>query len=142
MWAKTASPGSAPAVRAALEDVVRHLARLGGPRFVSRAGLARLPDLERYLIAVERRLDKLPSAPRRDLDLARRVQALQRRLDDARTSAHEEGLGTAGVAALEEVRWMIEELRVSLFAQSLGTKVPVSEERALRAIEAACSDGD
>ncbi len=141
MWAVSASPTSAPALRAALEDVVRHLARLGGARFVSRAGLGRLPDLERYLNGVERRMDKLLLAPRRDLGSAQGVQALQRRLDDVTIAARREGLPTACLVALEEVRWMIEELRVSLFAQSLGTKVPVSEERVLRAIEAACAEG-
>jgi ATP-dependent helicase HrpA len=68
------------------------------------------------------------------------VQVLQRRLEDAMVAARQEGLGTACLVALEDVRWMIEELRVSLFAQSLGTRVPVSEERVLRAIEAACSN--
>jgi ATP-dependent helicase HrpA len=138
MWATTASPTSAPALRAALEDVVRHLARLSGARFVSRAGLGRLPDIERYLNGIERRLDKLPLGPRRDLGTAQVVQALQRRLDDAMISARQDGRPMACLVALEDVRWLIEELRVSLFAQSLGTKVPVSEERVLRAIEAAC----
>jgi ATP-dependent helicase HrpA len=141
MWAATASPTSAPALRTALEDVVRHLARLGGARFVSRAGLGRLPDLERYLTGIERRLDKLPLAPRRDLGSAQVAQALQRRLDDTTIAARQEALPTACLVALEEVRWMIEELRVSLFAQSLGTRAPVSEERVLRAIEAACAEG-
>jgi ATP-dependent helicase HrpA len=68
------------------------------------------------------------------------VQALQRRLDDAMISARQEGRGMACLVALEDVRWLIEELRVSLFAQSLGTKVPVSEERVRRAIEAVCTD--
>ena len=140
MWAMTASPTSAPALRAAMEDAVRHLARLGGARFVSRAGLGRLADLERYLNGVERRLDKLPLAPRRDLGFAQGVQVLQRRLDDAMIAARQDGMPMACVVALEEVRWMIEELRVSLFAQSLGTRVPVSEERVLRAIDAACAD--
>jgi ATP-dependent helicase HrpA len=140
MWATTASPTSAPALRTALEDVVRHLARLGGARFVSRAGLGRLPDLERYLNGTERRVDKLPLGPRRDLATAQSVQALQRRLDDAMISARQEGRGMACLVALEDVRWLIEELRVSLFAQSLGTKVPVSEERVRRAIEAVCTD--
>jgi ATP-dependent helicase HrpA len=121
---------------------VRHLARLGGARFVSRAGLGRLPDLERYLNGIERRLDKLPLGPRRDLATAQSVQALQRRLDDAMISARQEGRGMACLVALEDVRWLIEELRVSLFAQSLGTKVPVSEERVRRAIEAARTDVD
>jgi ATP-dependent helicase HrpA len=137
MWAATASPTSAPALRAAMEDVIRHLARLGGRRFVSRAGLGRLPDIERYLTAVDRRLDKLPATPRRDLALAQSVQALQRRLDDATIAARHEDRSASRLAALEDVRWMIEELRVSLFAQSLGTRVPVSEARVSRAIEAA-----
>jgi ATP-dependent helicase HrpA len=106
---------------------------------VSRAGLGRLPDLERYLNGIGRRLDKLPLAPRRDLGFAHSVQALQRRLDDATITARQEGMPMACLVALEEVRWMIEELRVSLFAQSLGTKTPVSEERVLRAIDAACN---
>jgi ATP-dependent helicase HrpA len=140
MWATTASPTAAPALRSALEDVVRHLARLGGARFVSRAGLGRLADVERYLNGIERRLDKLPLAPRRDLGFAETVQALQRRLDDVTIAARQEGRPAACLVALEEARWMIEELRVSLFAQSLGTRVPVSEERVLRAIKAACAD--
>ncbi|MGA3221546.1 MAG: ATP-dependent RNA helicase HrpA, partial [Acidimicrobiales bacterium] len=94
MWAATASPTSAPALRTALEDVVRHLARLGGARFVSRAGLGRLPDLERYLTGIERRLDKLPLAPRRDLGSAQVAQALQRRLDDTTIAARQEALPT------------------------------------------------
>ena len=142
----TASPTSAPALRPALEDVIRHLARLGAPRFASRAGLSRLPDVERYLNAVDRRLDKLPGAPRRDLDRAQRVQALQRRLDEATIAAREPrpaaGAGPAALELeeLEEVRWMLEELRVSMFAQSLGTRMPVSEGRVERALEAVGAD--
>jgi ATP-dependent helicase HrpA len=147
MWAMTASPTSVPALRPALEDVIRHLARLGASRFASRAGLSRLPDVERYLNAVDRRLDKLPGAPRRDLDRAQRVQALQRRLDEATIAAREPrpaaGAGPAALELeeLEEVRWMLEELRVSMFAQSLGTRMPVSEGRVERALEAVGADG-
>jgi ATP-dependent helicase HrpA len=141
LWAKSAPPSPTPALRAALEDVVRHLARLGGRQFVSRAGTERLSDIERYLSALERRLDKVPLAPRRDLELAQQVQALQRHLDDTIITARRAGAGAGCFAALEEARWMIEELRVSLFAQSLGTRGPVSPERARRAIDAAWSPG-
>ena len=108
----------------ALEDAGTHLASLGAAGFVSRAGLARLADVERYVTALCRRLDKLPADPVRDVELAQRARALGRRLDEASGPAER----------LEELRWLLEELRVSFFAQSLGTKVPVSEARFLRAL--------
>ena len=118
-------------IAAALADIAAQLADIAGPRFVSRAGLGRLADIERYLGAVDRRLEKLPTDPRRDLALTQRAQALQQKLDKA------EAVPGADRDALVEVRWMVEELRVSLFAQSLGTRTPVSEERISRAIERA-----
>jgi ATP-dependent helicase HrpA len=127
--AKVTADGSP--IAAALQDVAAQLADIAGPRFVSRAGLGRLADIERYLGAVDRRLEKLPTDPRRDLALTQRAQALQRKLDEA------EAVAGADRDALVEVRWMVEELRVSLFAQSLGTRTPVSEERISRAIERA-----
>jgi len=105
-----------------LDDVRAHMARLWAPGFVSRAGLARLADLERYAVALGRRLERLPADPVRDLELARRAQSLERRLAEAPTQRR------------EELGWLLEELRVSFFAQSLGTKVPVSEQRFLRAL--------
>ncbi len=62
--ARPAAPGSP--VAAAIEDIAAQLAGIAGPRFVSRAGLGRLADVERYLGAIDRRLDKLPTDPRRD----------------------------------------------------------------------------
>jgi ATP-dependent helicase HrpA len=118
-------------IAAALADIAAQLADIAGPRFVSRAGLGRLADIERYLGAVDRRLEKLPTDPRRDLALTQRAQALQQKLDKA------EAVAGADRDALVEVRWMVEELRVSLFAQSLGTRTPVSEERISRAIDRA-----
>jgi ATP-dependent helicase HrpA len=118
-------------IAAALEDIAAQLADIAGPRFVSRAGLGRLVDVERYLGAVDRRLEKLPTDPRRDLALTQRAQALQQKLAEA------EAVAGADRDALVEVRWMVEELRVSFFAQSLGTRTPVSEERISRAIERA-----
>lgn len=122
-------------VRVAAEDIEAQLSLLVGPRFIRIAGAARLADIERYLTAIERRLEKLPAAPARDMALTQRVQAVAQRLASARASARSSGVAVSGGSPLEEARWLLEELRVSLFAQSLGTKVPVSEERVLRLIE-------
>ncbi len=129
-------PPGAPS-REAVEDVRRQLARLAGPGFVRRAGIDRLEDLERYLMAADQRLAKLSSDPGRDQRLAQQVRQAEGWLARAGQGAP---AGTAGAApgaqaALEELGWMVEELRVSLFAQSLGTRVPVSVERLQRAAE-------
>lgn len=107
---------------ASLADAKAHLVSLGERFFVSRAGLARLPDLERYAAGLAYRLGKLAANPGRDLELAQRAQSLQQRLQEV------------PVGRREELRWLLEELRVSFFAQALGTKVPISEQRFLRAL--------
>jgi ATP-dependent helicase HrpA len=128
-----AGAGTSP-MALSLDDVDQQLAALTGPRFLSTVGLGRLPDVERYLAAVERRLERLPTDPRRDLAHTQRVRSLQVDLEEATAEALLDQAGTAALHALGDVRWMIEELRVSFFAQSLGTRVPVSEERVRRAI--------
>jgi ATP-dependent helicase HrpA len=122
-----------PPLAASVADVEHQLANLVYPGFVTATGLTQLAELPRYLQAVERRVDKLPADPHRDLERARRVQALERDFDAALDL-----LGPAASHAPEviEVHWMLEELRVSLFAQQLGTPYPVSEKRARAAIEA------
>ncbi len=126
----------ASGVAVAIGDVDRQLAALVGPRFLSYAGFRGLPDIERYLAAVERRLERLPADPRRDVALTQRVRSVELKLQEARAEAEHVGASGAELHALDEVRWMIEELRVSFFAQSLGTRVPVSEERVMRALAA------
>ena len=105
------------------------LSRLVGPGFVAAVGARRLPDVLRYLRAVERRLDRLGQDPRRDGELMERVHQLEDRL--ARTAP----AGGEGGEGVERVRWMIEELRVSYFAQALGTAYTVSDKRILREID-------
>lgn len=122
-------------LRRSLDDVEVELETLGGPRLVSRAGLGRLADVERYLAALDRRLDKLPADPLRDVALTERVQAVQQRLATASAALSDRAPGSAAARELEEVRWLVEELRVSFFAQSLGTKVAVSEARIAKVIE-------
>lgn len=129
-------PPGAPG-RTAVEDMTRQLADLAGPSFVRRAGAERLADVERYLRAVEVRLDKLSFDPARDQVLARRVRAVEDLLEEARKKiVARPGEPTAETTrSLEELRWLLEELRVSMFAQSIGTRVPVSGERLQRSIK-------
>jgi ATP-dependent helicase HrpA len=127
-------PLTAEAVAPARRDVAAQLERLLPPGFVTPAGAARLPDIERYLRAAARRLERLPDNPSRDRDNMRGIhdlEALYRRRVD------EWPPGRPLQAALREVPWMIEELRVSHFAQGLGTRGPVSSKRIRRAIEEA-----
>ncbi|HEY7146491.1 MAG TPA: ATP-dependent RNA helicase HrpA [Streptosporangiaceae bacterium] len=120
----------APGPAAALADMRAQLAGLIYPGFISGTGLGRLPDLVRYLRAIVRRLDKLPADPGRDADRMAAVHRVTSAYQQA-AAAHPAG----GGSPVQPVRWMIEELRVSLFAQSLGTPAPVSEQRIQRALD-------
>ena len=125
---RAASPALAPA----LADVRAQLDALIYPGFVGPTGARRLPDLARYLRAITQRLDKMPAAPGRDADR----MAIVHRVTDAYRQAMAE-LAASGRRGAEarDVRWMIEELRVSLFAQTLGTPAPVSEQRIRSALD-------
>ena len=104
------------------------------PGFVSATGAGRLADVERYLRAAARRLERLPNAPAPDLDRMRAVHELE--AEHARRLAGWPR-GRPLPAALREVPWMLEELRVSHFAQALGTRGQVSSKRIRRALEQA-----
>ena len=120
-----------PAFGPATADVRRQLDDLVYPGWVTATGRRRLPDVLRYVQAMAQRLERLPGDLAADADrmesVARATEAWRRVAD--RLPA------TRPAAALAEVRWLLEELRVSYFAQSLGTAVPVSEKRVLRAID-------
>jgi ATP-dependent helicase HrpA len=107
-------------------DVREQLAGLAGPGYLTKAGLARLPSVARYLRAIERRLDKLPDNPGRDAQLMAVIHGVADEYADALAALAPESRATEKALA---PRWMIEELRVSLFAQTLGTPAPVSERR-------------
>jgi ATP-dependent helicase HrpA len=131
---------SNPAVLPALTDVKAQLAALVFPGFVTATGWARLPDLLRYLRAIERRLDKLASETARDSERMRRLEQVQAAYEQAkekvaRDARAEGSLSVAAEEGLRQIRWMIEELRVSYFAQVLGTPGPISDKRILKAIE-------
>jgi len=114
------------ALISALNDIKAQLEQLVFPGFVARTGYAQLSQLPRYLAAIEKRLEKLPGNVQRDAQHMSIVQGLEDDYDDA-VSALLPGrrVGTE----LTQVRWMIEELRVSLFAVELGTAYSVSEKR-------------
>jgi len=127
------SPVLAPAVT----DIGEQLDGLIRPGFLTAAGTRRLPAVARYLKAVGRRLDKLSENAGRDaqqMAVVHRVRdayvaALAALPPEVRSAETElDGAGT-------EIRWQIEELRVSLFAQTIGTPSPVSERRIMTAIE-------
>ncbi len=127
---------SSPVLLTAVNDVKLHLASLIHPGFVADTGWQRLPDLKRYLLAVDRRLEALPNHPQRDLQQLHKVQEVQRAYGELLAAVP---AGREPSAEVRQIRWMIEELRVSFFAQSLGTPVPVSEKRILRAMDAAAA---
>jgi ATP-dependent helicase HrpA len=111
-----------------LADVRAQLSGLVYRGFVTATGARRLPDLVRYLTAIERRLDRLPQNPQRDLQQTRVVEEIQREYAQLRQEVPPSD-------ALHEIRWMIEELRINLFAQALGTAYPISEQRIYRAMD-------
>jgi len=117
----------------ALDDVRAQLSGLVHPGFVTATGWRRLPDLPRYLAAIERRLEKLPADPHRDRERMAGVQQVQQAYQQA---LERQPPGCPAGEALTAVRWMIEELRVSYFAQTLRTPYPVSEQRIARALAA------
>jgi ATP-dependent helicase HrpA len=121
-----------PALAPAADDIRAQLGGLVHPGFLTAAGFRRLPALVRYLRAIGRRLDKLPDNPGRDAQLMEIVHRVEREYRD--TLAALPAAERSGQQA-RDIRWMIEELRVSLFAQTIGTPVPVSERRILAAIE-------
>ena len=125
------------ALPAPLDDVRRDVAeqvrRLVHNGFAAATGVRRLPDVERYLRAAERRLERLPSAPAPDRDRMRSVQELED-LYHRRLAAWPSGRPLPD--ELREVRWLLEELRVSHFAQGLGVRGQVSAKRVRRLIEA------
>jgi ATP-dependent helicase HrpA len=113
-------------VQPAVADMRAQLSGLIYPGFVTATGYRRLPQLTRYLRGIERRLDKLPENPARDaanMAVAQRTeQAYRQTVADLPPARRDD-------PDVSEIRWMLEELRVSLFAQTLGTLGPVSENR-------------
>jgi ATP-dependent helicase HrpA len=110
----------------ALVDMRNQLGSLVYRGFATGTGAARLRDLPRYLAAISRRLERLPGDAGRDRARMWEVEQAQEALRDA------ERRGDVEPGTLVEARWLVEELRVSLFAQALGTAKGVSVQRISR----------
>jgi ATP-dependent helicase HrpA len=108
------------------EDVKQQVQRLLAPGWLARTSWARLQHFARYLKAASLRLDKLRVDPARDARLAAEIAPLQ--VGWSREAAAQARYG-ALTAELEQFGWLLEELRVALFAQELKTPVPVSAKR-------------
>ncbi len=109
-----------------MSDLRDHLARLLSPGFVAEAGTAALRHHPRYLAAIAERRRRLEAEPARDRELMLRVQPFQ---DAWRHRMEALPEGRPPDDELVRLRWMVEEFRVSLWAQHLGTPYPVSEQR-------------
>ncbi|WP_109427551.1 ATP-dependent RNA helicase HrpA [Aggregatibacter kilianii] len=115
----------------ALSDMKSQISGLIYQGFVQKSGYARLPDLLRYLQAIDKRMDKLAQDVNRDRAAMLRVEQVQQAYQQLLAKLPKSKPISDEVA---EIRYMIEELRVSLFAQQLGTKYQVSEKRVLNLI--------
>jgi ATP-dependent helicase HrpA len=123
------SGATSMALLAVVADLRSQTSALVGDGFLERTPLDRLAHLPRYLKAAALRLDKAQSDPNRDAALMWQVREVSEAVAEART-AHDNGRpDPEREARLDHARWMIEELRVSLFAQGLGTSEPVSDKR-------------
>ncbi|MEU8591317.1 ATP-dependent RNA helicase HrpA [Streptomyces sp. NPDC048664] len=123
-----------PALLPNLADVRAQLDALVKPGFVTATGTRRLPDLMRYLVAADRRLQQMATNVQRDTTRMDKVREMQ---DEYAWLLEQLPRGRPVAASVRDIRWMIEELRVSYFAHALGTAYPVSDKRIVKAIDAA-----
>jgi ATP-dependent helicase HrpA len=127
--------GAAPGRRvpeAAVADLRRQMGGLLHRGFVTAAGRRRLPDVVRYLRGMVLRLEKLPANAARDAVWTEQVAAVTAEYEQLRRQVPSTG---APEDPVTQIRWMLEELRVGLFAQQLGTARPISEQRVYKAID-------
>ncbi|MCZ4499564.1 MAG: ATP-dependent helicase [Marmoricola sp.] len=114
-----------------MNDMRQHLGRLVAPGFVADAGAAQLRELPRYLAAIAERHRSASEAVGQDHERMSRVAEFQNGWEQRRAAL---APGRPPGAALTRLRWLIEEYRVSLWAQKLGTREPVSDERLRKAM--------
>jgi len=114
--------------RDVIDDIAGQVASLVYPGFLARVGADHLTDISRYLEAIAIRIDRITADPVRDTANMAVIHDLEAELDRI-------AVGFPGDARLMEAAWMIQELRVSLFAQTVGTRGKVSEVRVRRFLD-------
>ncbi|MGJ9455688.1 ATP-dependent RNA helicase HrpA [Actinotignum sp. GS-2025e] len=117
------------ALLATMSDERAHLDALMPADFVRATPAARFWDLPRYLQAAKLRIEKAAVNPAADDSLAWQVQTAAEAVESAREEASYAAFDPGRARVLDHARWLLEELRVSLFAQQLGTKEKVSVKR-------------
>ena len=121
---------SAELLAVSVADARAHLDRLVYPGFLSGIGITRLPDVVRYLEAIDYRLDRLPDNRTTDLNKAAECVAVETR--------HRELVARLGMTEeLEDLIWQLEELRVAQFAQHLRPTGPGTTKVSVRRVERA-----
>ncbi|HIF9214671.1 TPA: ATP-dependent RNA helicase HrpA [Photobacterium damselae] len=115
----------------ALSNIKAQLEGLIFKGFATECGWKRLPDILRYMRAIERRLEKLPIDPNKDRVHILKVESM---VNEYKELLNKIPKGQPIPENVKEIRWMIEELRVSYFAQQLGTPYPISDKRIRNAI--------
>lgn len=136
---RTVAGHSSLALLATLQEVREHAARLVFDGFVTATPADQLEHLPRYLKALSMRVDKAassPSAASQDAALAYQVSQAAAAVDRAGARAAALPPDAQREAVLIEARWMLEELAVSLFAQTLGTSRKVSPQRISKILSA------
>ncbi len=118
-------------VRPSAEDALAQLDRLVRPGFVVATGVHRLPDVLRYVRGIARRLDKLPDDPAKDRRKLAEVRALEQRYTRL-LDRLDRGAVTPEVI---DLGWLLEELRIGVFAESLGTARPASTQRVVKELQ-------
>jgi ATP-dependent helicase HrpA len=111
---------------AAYQDIEKQLGRMIGKRFIAQTPFERLQHYPRYLKAISLRLDKLKADHLRDARLMAEYAPLWTNYERRAIVLAKQGVVDPQV---EQFRWMLEELRVQLFAQELRTPAPVSSKR-------------
>ncbi|QOT74940.1 ATP-dependent RNA helicase HrpA [Cupriavidus basilensis] len=120
---------------AAHADMQAQLTRLMGKHFVADTPYLQLVHFPRYLKGIAMRIDKIKGDPARDTQRLQEITPLLQQWQRAETQLRQQGRGVED-ARLDEFRWMLEELRVALFAQELRTPVPMSVKRLQKVWEA------
>lgn len=117
----------------ALSDIKAQMQGLIFKGFATECGWKKLADILRYMKAIERRMEKLPVDPNKDRLHMLKIESV---VQEYKALLNKIPKGVAVPESVKEIRWMIEELRVSYFAQQLGTPYPISDKRVKQAIDA------